>query len=78
VFIIGEGKDTTIYVNKKLLDEYLEKRGFSIVWTTLGEKQVITDLLSDNFVGRAEFSESYIYQNRSIVENHYSYKVDSR
>ena len=42
MFIVGTGKDTSIYVNRKMLNEYLDSNDLSLVWTNLGEKQVIT------------------------------------
>lgn len=75
MFIVATGKDRSLYINKEMLDEYLEMNKLTLVWTTLGEKQVITGGIKNEFIGRAEISESYIYENRRIIKSHYLYNV---
>ncbi|KMO85263.1 hypothetical protein AB840_14525 [Megasphaera cerevisiae DSM 20462] len=68
-FINGKNKGGDLFINQEILDKYLNQHGLSLIWVTRGEKQVITG--NSNFEGRAEFSESYVYEENSIVENHY-------
>lgn len=73
IFSIADNtENSVIYANKKLLDNFLSKNGYSIVWTVLGEKQFFTK----NFkgVGNAEFSQTFKY-NGEIIPNHYYYKA---
>lgn len=77
VFIVSSGKDMSLYINKNFLEDFLCKNNFSLIWTGLGEKQVITGGFGRDFVGLAEISESYFYKDKEIKENHYIYKVNS-
>lgn len=74
-FIVGSGKDSAIYVNKKLLNEFLEENGYIIVWTVLGEKQVIKGGFGGGFTGSAEFSLTFTYDSNKVLPNHYYYKA---
>ncbi|MDR3595045.1 serine protease [Clostridium sp.] len=75
MFIMGMGKDRVIYVNRQLLNEYLDRNEFTLIWTTLGEKQIITGGIGNNFPGRAEISESCIYEEKKVVKSHYLYNI---
>lgn len=73
-FIIGSGENNAIYVNKKLLNQFLEENRYAIVWTVLGEKQVIEGEFSGKFIGSAEFSQTFKY-DKNVLPNHYYYKA---
>lgn len=73
-FIVGSGNDSAIYVNKNLMNDFLKDNQYSIVWTVLGTKDVITKDISD-FKGRSEFSMTYKYNKDKVLHNHYLYKV---
>lgn len=67
---LSEGRDSAIYIDKKILAQYLEQTGQEIVWTVLGEKQKLGDIGFRNFPGRSEFSYSYSLNEGKIVRNH--------
>ncbi len=69
-FLISSGKDTSIYVEEELLQQYLYETNQNIAWTILGEKQVIPAQWRQDF-RRSEFSASYKYNDGKIEVNHY-------
>ncbi|MGB6130125.1 MAG: hypothetical protein WBG30_15395 [Psychrilyobacter sp.] len=77
MFLISNAKDTSIYVNKNLLNKYLVENGFSLVWTVLGEKQFISGGYDGSFAGSAEFSQTFVLESNQICPNHYFYKVNN-
>jgi hypothetical protein len=74
MFIIGDSKEGSLYVNKKLLNKYLDEKGLTLFWTTIGEKEVISQ--TTDFEGSVEISESYIYDNERVIENHYFNRIN--
>ena len=78
MFIISNNDEPSIYVNKKLIDKYLQKKGLTLIWRVLGEKEVIKGNFNMDFSGSAEISETYIYENNKIIKNHYLYKVNQK
>lgn len=72
-FINGKNKGGDLFVNQEILEKYLSQYGLSLIWVTRGGKQVITG--KSTWEGSAEFSESYVYEENSIVKNHYYFDI---
>lgn len=70
VAYLSEGMDSALYINKRILLEYLKQTKQEIVWTVLGEKQKIVGMGFDNFPGRSEFSYSYYLDKEEMQMNH--------
>lgn len=74
--VIVTGNDTTIFIDKEFLINFLNKNNLDIVWTILGEKQKMTGLIGKNHPGRSEFSYTYyINEKSSPVKNHEVYNI---
>ena len=74
--VIVTGNDTTIFIDKEFLINFLNKNNLDIVWTILGEKQNMTGLIGKNHPGRSEFSYTYyINEKSSLVKNHEVYNI---
>lgn len=74
--VIMNGKNNTIYINKKFLIDFLNQNELDVVWTVLGEKQKITDSFRSDFPGRSEFSYTYHLDDKyKISRNHKVYNI---
>ncbi|CAD6491829.1 MAG: hypothetical protein FFODKBPE_00224 [Candidatus Argoarchaeum ethanivorans] len=68
---------SALLIDKKTLTEFLDKNGYAIFWTLLGEKQLIGgNHFRDDFVGKLEISGAYTLTNRGkiIGESHSKFK----
>ena len=66
--IFKESFPSVLLIDKKALIEYLNKNGYTIFWTLLGEKQLIGGSHSrDDFVGRLEISGAYALNMKGKV-----------
>lgn len=72
---LSEGADEALYIDKKVLMDYLEQSEQEIVWTILGEKQKLGDIEFRDFPGRSEFSYSYYWDQEQVKENHEVYHI---
>ena len=75
--IFKEGFPSALLIDKKTLTEFLDKNGYAIFWTLLGEKQLIGgNHFRDDFVGKLEISGAYTLTNRGkiIGERHSKFK----
>jgi len=72
--IFEESFPSALLIDKKALIEFLDKNGYAIFWTLLGEKQLIGGSYSrDDFVGRLEISGAYdINMRGNVVGNYYA------
>jgi len=71
--IFEESLPSALLIDKKALIDFLDKKGYTIFWTLLGEKQLIGGSHSrDDFVGRLEISGAYTINKKGDVigENH--------
>lgn len=75
VAYLSEGEDKALYIDKKVLMDYLEQSEQDIVWTILGEKQKLGSMGLRDFPGRSEFSYSYYWDQEQVKENHEVYNV---
>jgi len=69
--IFEDSFPSALLIDKKALIEFLDKNGYAILWTFLGEKQLIGGSLSGkDFAGRLEISGAYtINLKNNIVGN---------
>ncbi len=66
--IFEENFPSVLLINKKALIDFLDKNGYSIFWTILGEKQMIGGNHSaDDRLGRLEISGTYTISPRDMV-----------
>jgi len=75
--IFEENLPSTLLIDKQALINFLDKNGYAIFWTLLGEKQLIGGSLSrKDFVGRLEIGGAYTLKNREkiIGESHSKFK----
>ncbi len=72
---LSEGADEALYIDKKVLMDYLERSEQEIVWTILGEKQKLGGMGFRDFPGRSEFSYSYYWDQEQVKMNHEVYHV---
>jgi len=75
--IFEENFPLSLLIDKKELIDFLNKSGYTIFWTLLGEKQLIGGSLSGkDFVGRLEISGAYTLINKGkiIGENRSKFK----
>lgn len=75
VAYLSEGADEVLYIDKKILMDYLEQTEQEIVWTILGEKQKLGGMAFRDFPGRSEFSYSYYWDQEQVKMNHEVYNV---
>ncbi len=71
--VFEESFPSALLIDKKALIEFLDKNGYVIFWTLLGEKQLIGGSHSrEDFVGRLEISGAYTLNKHGkiIGENH--------
>lgn len=62
--------NNAIYVEKSFLLKFLEDNGYDVMWTVLGEKQILGGY-DPVFPGRGEFSFSFfLNENLEIEQNH--------
>lgn len=73
--IFEENFPSALLINKKALTAFLNKNNYSIVWTVLGEKQLIGGNMSGNaFIGRLEISGAYTLSAKENVIGKTNYK----
>ena len=66
--IFEESLPSALLIDKKALIDFLDKKGYTIFWTLLGEKQLIGGSHSrDDFVGRLEISGAYTINKKGDV-----------
>ena len=66
--IFEEGSPSILLINKKALTDFLNQSDYSIVWTLLGEKQLIGGPLSNkNYIGRLEISGVYTFNSKGNI-----------
>ncbi|MDD3772673.1 MAG: hypothetical protein PHC38_08470 [Weeksellaceae bacterium] len=59
---------TALLIDKQALINFLDKNGYAILWTLLGEKQLIGGSLSKkDYIGRLEISGAYTLKNRGKI-----------
>ena len=74
--VIANFTDNSLCINKRFLLDFLEKNNLDIVWTVLGEKQIMTGRFGNDYLGRAEFSYTYNFnEDTELSKNHVVYKV---
>ena len=70
--IFEESFPSALLIDKQAIWEFLRKNGYAIVWTLLGEKQLIgLNPSRENFVGRLEVSGCYTLDNKGIIYGEY-------
>lgn len=75
VAYLSEGADQALYIDKKVLMDYLEQSEQEIAWTILGEKQKLGGMGLRDFPGRSEFSYSYYWDQEYVKMNHEVYHM---
>ena len=66
--IFKESFPSALLIDKKALIDFLDKNGYAIFWTLLGEKQLIGGGLSGkDFIGRLEISGTYSLDNKRLI-----------
>jgi len=64
---------SALLIDKQALIDFLDKNGYAVFWTLLGEKQLIGGSISrKDFVGRLEISGVYALDDKGKIygENH--------
>jgi len=66
--VFEENFPSALLIDKQALISFLNKNGYAVFWTLLGEKQSIGGNFSgEDFVGRLEINGAYILDNRNII-----------
>ena len=71
--IFEENFPSALLIDKQALIDFLDKNGYAVFWTLLGEKQLIGGShYREDFVGRLEISGVYALDNKGKIygENH--------
>jgi len=65
---VRDNSSTNLLVKKSTFLNFLEKNHLNVIWTVLGEKQIIGGRTFGNeFPGRLVFSASYFYDQRELT-----------
>jgi archaellum component FlaC len=66
--VFEESFPSALLIDKKALINFLDKNGYAIFWTLLGEKQLIGGSFSGkDFIGRLEISGAYTLGNKEQI-----------
>ena len=72
--IFEENFPSALLIDKRTLIDFLDKNGYAIFWTLLGEKQMIGGSLSGkDYIGRLEISGAYTL-NQNIITGEFKYE----
>jgi len=75
--IFEENVPSALLIDKKALIQFLDKNGYAIFWTLLGEKQLIGgNLWGGNFIGRLEISGTYAINEKHNIAGSMNYKFN--